>query len=67
MSGCFHALVALSPGKGAPVTHWIGAWVGPRVEKNSQPLPVLELPIIQPVAQGYTTELSRLEFTHSLP
>jgi hypothetical protein len=29
-------------------------------EKNSQPLPGLELPIIQPVAQRYTTELSRL-------
>jgi hypothetical protein len=29
-------------------------------EKNSQPLPGLELPIIQPVAQRYTTELSGL-------
>jgi hypothetical protein len=29
-------------------------------EKNSQPLPVLEPPIIQPVAQRYTTELSWL-------
>jgi hypothetical protein len=29
-------------------------------EKNSQPLPALEPPIIQPVAQRYTTELSRL-------
>jgi hypothetical protein len=28
-------------------------------EKNSQPLPGLELPIIQPVAQRYTTELYR--------
>jgi hypothetical protein len=28
--------------------------------KNSQPLPGLELPIIQPVAQRYTTEVSRL-------
>jgi hypothetical protein len=28
-------------------------------EKNSQPLPGLEPPIIQPVAQRYTTELSR--------
>jgi hypothetical protein len=28
-------------------------------EKNSQSLPVLERPIIQPVAQRYTTELSR--------
>jgi hypothetical protein len=29
-------------------------------EKNSQPLPRLEPPIIQPVVQRYTTELSRL-------
>jgi hypothetical protein len=29
-------------------------------EKNSQPVPALEPPIIQPVAQRYTTELSRL-------
>jgi hypothetical protein len=28
-------------------------------EKNSQPLPGLEPPIIQPVAQRYTAELSR--------
>jgi hypothetical protein len=28
--------------------------------KNSQPLPGLEPPIIQPIAQRYTTELSRL-------
>jgi hypothetical protein len=31
-------------------------------EKNSQPLPGLEPPVIQPVAQRYTTELSRLQF-----
>jgi hypothetical protein len=30
-------------------------------EKNSQPLPGLEHPIIQPVAQRCTTELSRLQ------
>jgi hypothetical protein len=29
-------------------------------EKSSHPLPGLEPPIIQPVAQSYTTELSRL-------
>jgi hypothetical protein len=29
-------------------------------KKNSQPLPGLEPPIIQPLAQRYTTELSRL-------
>jgi hypothetical protein len=30
-------------------------------EKNSQPLPRLEAPIIQPVAQRYTAELSWLQ------
>jgi hypothetical protein len=30
-------------------------------EKNSQPLPEQETPIIQPVAQRYTTEISRLQ------
>jgi hypothetical protein len=37
--------------------------VGPRAggdEKNSQALPALEPPIIQPVGQRYTAELSRL-------
>jgi hypothetical protein len=40
--------------------------VGPRAgldtaeENNSQPLPGLEPPIIQPVAQPYTTELYRV-------
>jgi hypothetical protein len=29
-------------------------------EKNSQPLPKLEPPIIQPIAQRYTAELCRL-------
>jgi hypothetical protein len=31
-------------------------------EKNSQPLPGLEPPIIQTVAQRYTTELSMLQW-----
>jgi hypothetical protein len=31
-------------------------------EKNSQLLPRLKLPIIQPIAQYYTTELSQLLF-----
>jgi hypothetical protein len=35
-------------------------------EKNSQPLPGLELPIIQPVALHYTTELSRLNIRMDL-
>jgi hypothetical protein len=28
VSGQLHALAALSPGKRAPDTHWIGGWVG---------------------------------------
>jgi hypothetical protein len=32
-------------------------------EKNSHPLPGLKPPIIQPVAQRCTTELSRLQYT----
>jgi len=32
------------------------------VKRNSQPLPGLEPPIIQPVAQRSTTELFRLTF-----
>jgi hypothetical protein len=51
-------------------THWIRGWMGPGrsghggVKKNSQPLPRLEPPIIQPEAQRYTTELSgSLHFT----
>jgi len=33
-------------------------------EKNSQPLPVFNLSIIQPIAQRYTTQLSRLIVAH---
>jgi hypothetical protein len=33
-------------------------------EKNSDPLSELEPPIIQPVVQHYTTELSRLLYAH---
>jgi hypothetical protein len=40
-----------------------GEWSGrDGEEKNSQILPGRELPIIQPVAQRYTTELFRLRF-----
>jgi hypothetical protein len=33
--------------------------VGSSAAEEKEPLPGLEPPIIQPVAQGYTTELSR--------
>jgi hypothetical protein len=57
-----HAPAALSPRVSASDTHWIGGWVDLKAgeEKNSQPLPRLESPIIQLVAQRYTSELSRL-------
>jgi hypothetical protein len=56
-----------TPRERVPCIHWIGGWVGLRAgldavvkKKISRPLPGLEPPIIQPVAQRYTTELSRL-------
>jgi hypothetical protein len=56
-----------TPRETASGTHWIGGWVSPRTgmdavarKKILHPLPELEPPIIQPVAQRYTTELSRL-------
>jgi hypothetical protein len=55
--------------KKAHGTHWIEGWEGFRAgldavvkKKNFQPLPGLETPIIQPVAQSYITELSQLLF-----
>jgi hypothetical protein len=36
-------------------------------EKNSHPLPGLETPIIQPVAQRYTTDISRLPRVYAMP
>jgi hypothetical protein len=52
------------PSERAPGAHWTGGWVGPRaglgaVLKDSQPLPGLESSIIEPIAQRYTTEISR--------
>jgi hypothetical protein len=59
----------LYPQGKSPGTHWIGGWVGSRavldaVMKRKIPSPRREsnprTPIVQPVAQRYTTELSRL-------
>jgi len=50
----------------SPGTQWIAGWVGSRsglnavVKRTSQPLPGLESQITQPVAQCYSTQLSRL-------
>jgi hypothetical protein len=64
--GQLHAPAALPPGKEllVPLDRRLG---GPQSrygrggeEKNSQPLPGIEPPIIQPVAQRYTAMLSRI-------
>jgi hypothetical protein len=66
VSGQLHSPAALSPTERAPGTLWIWGWVGPRegldavVKKKSPPLPGLGPLITQPIAQRYTTELSRL-------
>jgi hypothetical protein len=59
-----------TPRERAPGTHCIGGSVKPRdrsgrdgEEKNSEPLQGLEAPILQPLGQRYTTELSRLLHT----
>jgi hypothetical protein len=51
------------PQRNCPCSHWIGDWVGHSrsrragEEKNPQPLPGLQPPMIHPIAQQYTTEL----------
>jgi hypothetical protein len=68
VSGQFHVPAALLPRKEPPDTHRIGGWVGlrasleavvkrkiPSLCQNSNPS------IMQPTAQRYTTELSRLQ------
>jgi hypothetical protein len=64
--GQLNAPAALPPGK-TPLYPLDRRLSGPKSrsgrggeEKNSQPLPGLEAQTIQPVAQRYTTELSRL-------
>jgi hypothetical protein len=63
VSGQLHAPAALPPRKES-LDRRLG---GPQCrygrcgeKKNSQPLPGLETPIMQPIAQSYTAELSRL-------
>jgi hypothetical protein len=59
VSGQLHASAALSPGKG-PLRGLQSRSGGGGEEENSQVLPEIEPPIFQPVAQRYTTEVSRL-------
>jgi hypothetical protein len=61
VSGQLHDLAALPHG-----IHWIGGWVGPRpgldtIVKRKITIPCRDSnpPIIEPVAQYYTTDLSR--------
>jgi hypothetical protein len=68
VSGQLHALTPLHRGKEplVPLNRRLGGLQSRSgrsgEEKNSQPLPGLELPIIQPVSQRYTPELSRCLF-----
>jgi hypothetical protein len=72
VSDQLHAPAALPPGK----IPWYsldrslgGSWSRPgrgNEEKNSQLLPRLEPPIIHPVTQRYTTELSWLYLQHMI-
>jgi hypothetical protein len=66
VSGHLHAPAALPPGKEpiVPLDRELGglqSWSGHcGKEKYSQPLPVLETLIIQPIAEPYITKLSHL-------
>jgi hypothetical protein len=65
VSNQLHALASLPPGKEKnplyPLDRMLGGPQGRSghggEDKNSQPLPGIEPPIIQPVAQRYTAEL----------
>jgi hypothetical protein len=57
-SGQLHAPAALPPGK-EPL-YPLDRRLGIGEEKNSHPLSGLKPPVIQPIAQCYTTELSWL-------
>jgi hypothetical protein len=66
VNGQLHAPAALPPGK-EPLVHigYKARWTqirsgGSGEEKNSQSLPGLQPPIIQPIVQRYITELFRL-------
>jgi hypothetical protein len=70
VSGQLHAPVALPPGK-QPLYPLARRLDGPQSrsggggeEKNSQPLSGLETPIIQPVAQRYTTDISQFPLSY---
>jgi hypothetical protein len=60
LSGQLHTPDTLQPRERAPGSHWLGSLGGPQSRsgrgsgtKNSQPLPGLDPPIIQPIAQRY--------------
>jgi hypothetical protein len=66
VSGHLHSSTAFTPRKKDPGTHWIGGWVGPIASlENVAKRNISSLcrdsnpPIIQLVAQRYTTELPR--------
>jgi hypothetical protein len=68
----WRGMVSFTPRERVLGTHWIGGSVSPRagldaVVKSFQFLLGLKPPIIQPVAQRYTAELSRSRFFHYKP
>jgi hypothetical protein len=73
VSGQPHTLAALPPKERIPSMHWIEGWVGPRagldtMVKRKIPSHCWDSypPIIQPIAQRYTTELSQLHHEDAL-
>jgi hypothetical protein len=72
VTGQLHDPAVLPSGKDALVTHWLGGWVGPRAGLDavvkrkipSLPLPRLEPPIIQLVAERYTTGENNILMDH---
>jgi hypothetical protein len=67
VSGQLHAPAVLPPEKERKLDRSQSRFGRAGEEKNSQPLPGLEPPIIQPAAQRYTTELSIIILLLQIP
>jgi hypothetical protein len=70
VSGQLHAPPISTPREKAPRIHWIGGWVCPRAGLDTEVNRKILSPFWEsnprsskPVAQGYTTEISRLIFS----
>jgi hypothetical protein len=62
VSGQLHALAALPPRKNARGTHWIGSWVGPRVDLDSVEYTKLCILFTDVFASVYLRSINRLIF-----